>query len=84
MVFLLIYFCCSLLPVHSTLPHLPVSVFLSQGFMSKTLLIKSYKMMDQRTNSPVYIEVLSEPMNFPLSVSPSKEMGERTRQRKNL
>ena len=30
--------------------------------------------MDQRINSAVYIEVLSEPMNFPLNVSHRKEM----------
>ena len=28
-----------------------------------------------------YIKVLSEPMDFPLSVRPSEEMGDRTRQR---
>ena len=39
--------------------------------------------MDQRINSAVYDKVLNEPMNFPLSVSPSmKEMGHHTRQRK--
>ena len=36
--------------------------------------------MDQRTSSAVYIKVLSE--IFPQSVSPRKEMGDRTRQRK--
>ena len=39
-------------------------------------------MMDQRTSSAVYIKVLSE--NFPQSVSPRKEMGDRTRQRKQF
>ena len=39
-------------------------------------------MIDQRINSAVYVKVLSEPMNFLLSVSPSKEMGDRKRQRK--
>ena len=41
-------------------------------------------MMEQRINSEVYInvEVLNKPMNFPLSISPSKEMGDRMRQRK--
>ena len=38
--------------------------------------------MDQKVNSPVHVVVLSEHMNFPLSVSPSKEMGEHTRKRK--
>ena len=41
-------------------------------------------MMDQRINSAVYVVVRSKPMNFLLSVSPSKEMGDRTGQRKNL
>ena len=41
-------------------------------------------MMDQRINSAVYIEVLSEPMNFPLNVSHRKEMRDHTRYRKNL
>ena len=35
-------------------------------------------MMDQ------YIVVLSEPMNCPLTIGPSKEMGDCTRERKNL
>ena len=39
-------------------------------------------MMGQRINSVVYVVVLSEPLNFPLSVSPSKEMEDHTRQRK--
>ena len=39
---------------------------------------------DQRINSAVYGKVLSEPTNFPLSVSPSKEMGDRTNKEKNL
>lgn len=34
-------------------------------------------------DSAVYVEVLSEPMNFPLSFSPTKEMGDRARQRKS-
>ena len=34
-------------------------------------------------NSAVYVEVLSEPINFPLSFNPSKEMGDCTRQRKS-
>ena len=38
-------------------------------------------MMDQRINSTVYVVVLSKPMNFLLSVSPSEEMGDRTGQR---
>ena len=37
--------------------------------------------MYQRINTAVYVKVLSEHMNFPLSVRPSKEMGDRTRQR---
>ena len=40
------------------------------------------KMMDQKMNSTVFVVVPSEPMNFPLSVRPSKEMGDRSRQRK--
>ena len=32
------------------------------------------EMMDQRINSTAYVKVLSEPMNFPLSVSLSKKM----------
>ena len=40
--------------------------------------------MDQRINSTVYVVVLSEATNFPLSVSPSKEMGERTRKEKEI
>ena len=40
-------------------------------------------MTDQRSNWVVYVKVLSEPMEFPLSVSPGKEMGDHTRQRKN-
>ena len=32
--------------------------------------------MDQRINSAVCVVVLSEPMNFQLSISPSKEMGD--------
>ena len=40
--------------------------------------------MDQRINSAVRVVVLCKPMNFPLSVSPSKEMGDPTRQRKHL
>ena len=39
-------------------------------------------MTDQRINSVVYVKVLSEPMEIPLSVSPGKEMGDHTRQRK--
>ena len=36
-----------------------------------------HKMMDQRINFVVYVKVLlSEPTNFPLSVSPSKKMGD--------
>lgn len=37
--------------------------------------------IDQRINSPVSVIVLSELMNFPLRVSLSKEMPDRTRQR---
>ena len=42
--------------------------------------------MDQIINSAVYVIMLSqsEPMNFPLSVIPSKEMGDHTRQKKTL
>ena len=42
------------------------------------------QMMEQRINSEVYmyVEVLNKPMNFPLIISPSKEMGDRMRQRK--
>ena len=38
--------------------------------------------MDQGISSAVYVVVLSEPMNFPVSISPSKKMGDHTRQRK--
>ena len=41
-----------------------------------------FEMMDRRMNSAVYVKVLNEPINFLLSVSPSKEMGECMRQRK--
>ena len=34
--------------------------------------------MGKKMNSAVYVKVLSEPMNFPPSVSPSKEMGDHT------
>ena len=34
--------------------------------------------MDQRINSAVYVVVPGEAMNFPLSVKPSKEMGDHT------
>ena len=41
--------------------------------------------MDQRIKSVVYVKVLlSEPINFPLSICTTKEIGDRTRQRKNL
>ena len=42
------------------------------------------QMMDQRINSAVYVVVLSEPVNFPLSVRHSNEMGDRMKQRKNI
>ena len=42
------------------------------------------QMMDQRINSVVYVKVLSEPMNFLLIGSASKEMGDHMRQGKNL
>ena len=40
--------------------------------------------MDLGINSAVYVVVLSQPMNFPLSVSPNKKMGDHTRQRKMM
>ena len=42
----------------------------------------SLALRTQRINTAVYVKVLSEPMNFSLSDSPSKEMGDRTRLRK--
>ena len=41
-------------------------------------------MLDQRINSAVQctLKCSCEPMDFPLSVRPSKEMGDRARQRK--
>ena len=47
-------------------------------------VVYTYNMMDQRINSAVYVKVLSKPMNFQLSVSPRKEIGDCTRHRKNL
>ena len=35
-------------------------------------------MLNQRIDSVVYVKVLSELMKFPLSVSTSEEMGDRT------
>ena len=45
--------------------------------MNVAPLVLRTQVIDQRINSPVYVKVLiSEPMNFPLSVSSSKgEMG---------
>ena len=40
--------------------------------------------MEDRFNLQCVWKCQSEPMNFPRSVSPSEEMGDRTRQRKNL
>ena len=39
------------------------------------------EMRDQRSYSAAYVKVLT--MNFPLSVSPSKDMGDHTGQTKN-
>ena len=39
-------------------------------------------MIDQRVNSEVYVQVLSEPMKFLQSVSSSKETGDCSRQRR--
>ena len=39
-------------------------------------------MMDKRINSAVFVKVKREPMNFPLSISPRKEMGDHVRERK--
>ena len=52
--------------------------------MNVVLLVLMTQMMDQRINSAVYIKVLSEPMNFPLSVSPSKKMEDRIRGEENI
>ena len=58
--------------------------YLSSQQMNVVLLALTTQMMDQRINSTVYVKVLSEPMKFPLGISPSKEVGDCTKQKKNL
>ena len=42
------------------------------------------KVIGQRINSAVYVKVLSEPVNFLQNVSPRKETGDHSRQRKSI
>ena len=47
-------------------------------------LKKEKESLGQRINSAVYVKVPCEPMNFALGISSSKEIGDRTRQRKKI
>lgn len=44
--------------------------------------VPPFHLMDPRINFAVNVVVLSESMNFPLSVSTSKKIGDRTKQNK--
>ena len=44
--------------------------------------LRTIIMMDQRINSVVYVQVLTEPMKFLVRVSSSKEMEDCSRQRR--
>ena len=52
------------------------------NFVVPRVALRTQLLMDQRTNSKVYVKVLNESMNIVLSISPSKEMGDCSRQRK--